>query len=335
MSRSPVEQAMLADLEELLRANPPPPSPAPELIVGRYRVTSDIVPGEHRREEQGIDTSNGAPVLLRPAAPRGLNEEGFVTREKIETTARIVASIGGPWLLPVLLATPRVVYAAPPAATRPDIPLATADAVECLLQLCDVLARLHAAGIVGIDVDVPNLRVDRREGAWRIAVVLPPLSPRSHWAAYHQRAVVALGRGDHEAAARDLEQAISLDPWARHLVTRGVLRASRGDHEGALSDYEAAVAAADAEERRSASSSPTDGFFDEDRRGPDLREAARAHYARGVARHRKGDEKGAKEDIQSALDCIEALRRRRLTHGSPPDASLDALESVARRVALR
>lgn len=151
---------------------------ADALIAGRYRV---IAAGEI--EEQGVDVEDGRPVLVRPAiAPSPVWSRfvpRFVEQEELETTARIAAALDTPWRLPVLCPSPRIVYAAPPPAARPEAPLALADAAVCLLQLCDVLARAHAAGFAGIGADIHDVRVHREGGAWRTTVVLPHLPPRS------------------------------------------------------------------------------------------------------------------------------------------------------------
>ncbi len=143
-------------------------------------------------------------------------------------------------------------------------------------------------------------------------------------AAYHQRGCAAYARGDSDAAMRDVEQALSVDRWARYLVTRGVLRAARGDHEGALSDYDEAVTLADAKE-------PPEGVDAYLWSAPDPRDPARAHYARGVARHRKGDVAGASEDLQVAAHILDGLLRDLRQLKLDPDASLVTLETNVRR----
>jgi hypothetical protein len=129
-------------------------------IAGRYRVLD-----RRREEEHGLDM-RGNPVLVRP--PAG-SQDGiaFVEQEELERTLRVLASIESPWLLPVLCSTPRVVYAAPPPATRPAA-LSPSDAATCLVELCDVLARLHAAGWTGLRTDAYNLRVSRQDAVWRL-----------------------------------------------------------------------------------------------------------------------------------------------------------------------
>lgn len=122
-----------------------------------------------------------APRVERPSdKPRGWGAR-FVEREAIETAARVAMSIESPWLLPVVSASP-VVYAGSIEGARPDAPLAVADAVECLLQLCDVLARAHAAGWVGLAVDSHDVRVFRDGNGWRVSVVIPHPPTRGRYA---------------------------------------------------------------------------------------------------------------------------------------------------------
>lgn len=152
------------------------------LIGGRYRIlppaapdpTAALLPAD---QERGIDVESGAPVLVYPLQSKWAVGK-LLAQEKNETTARLASTLDSPWLLPVLLSTPRVVFAVPPPATRPAAPLSLPEAVECLLQLCDVLSRAHAAGIVGVGADIHDVRVHSENGAWRITVVLPHLPPR-------------------------------------------------------------------------------------------------------------------------------------------------------------
>lgn len=124
--------------------------------------------------------SERAPLVERPSdEPRGWGAR-FVEREAIETAARVAMSIESPWLLPVVSASP-VVYAGSIEGARPDVPLPVADAVECLLQLCDVLSRAHAAGWVGLAVDLHDVRVFRDGDGWRASVVIPHLPARERF----------------------------------------------------------------------------------------------------------------------------------------------------------
>lgn len=127
-------------------------------------------------EERGVDPS-GSPVLVRPPAGEDTGV-AFIEQEELERVAQIAASLQSPWVLPVLCASPRLVYAAPPPATRPDIRLPLREAATCLLQFCDVVARVHAGGWGGFCTDVHSLRVSRDSDGWRVTVVLPNLPPR-------------------------------------------------------------------------------------------------------------------------------------------------------------
>lgn len=121
-----------------------------------------------------------APRVERPSEePRGWGAR-FVEREAIETAARVAMSIESPWLLPVVSASP-VVYAGSIEGARPDVPLSIADAVECLLQLCDVLSRAHSAGWLGLAVDLHDVRVFRDGEGWRVSVVIPHLPTRGRF----------------------------------------------------------------------------------------------------------------------------------------------------------
>ncbi len=124
--------------------------------------------------------SERGPLVERPSEePRGWSAH-FVEREAIESAARAAMSIESPWLLPVVSASP-VVYAGSIEGARPDAPLPVAHAVECLLQLCDVLSRAHAAGWVGLAVDLHDVRVFGEGDAWRVSVVIPHLPARGRF----------------------------------------------------------------------------------------------------------------------------------------------------------
>lgn len=363
----------------------------------------------------------------------------FLDQEAVETAARVAMSIDCPWITRVRSASP-VVYEGNWRAERPREPLAVPDAIECALQLCDALARLHAGGWTGLGVDLHDVCVHPDGDAWRVRVVVPHLAPRGRFsyahlwhhlapvrrdlcavvallrdllaghtpaplamwgdgyayerlafprlddanardvlealfaematsedhaafvdaaslaatlrplardpdawraridaiprggpaalrrawsrlielgeaelatrpndpyvvlplaAAWHQRASAHFAHGDLDAAWRDLERCLALDPWCRYLTTRGTLRCARGDLRGALVDFSDAIDKVrirrvdDVGHEAEFHVSPwSQGATDEGRR---------ALYARGVTRYRLGDLEGAHHDLFDAL----------------------------------
>lgn len=121
----------------------------------------------------------------RPATEVPRWRASFLTEEAVETAARIAMTVDSPWLVPVLQASPRVVYGAPLHDERPTAPLPVADAVTCALQVCDVLARLHAVGWRGLGCDRHDIRVVAAGDGWRASVVVPHLPPRGRF--HHAR----------------------------------------------------------------------------------------------------------------------------------------------------
>jgi tetratricopeptide (TPR) repeat protein len=379
-----------------------------------------------------------AEHFARPPEKTPAWAAAFLDQEAVETAARVAMSIDSPWITRVRSATP-VVYEGNWRAERPSEPLAVPDAIECALQLCDALARLHAAGWTGLGVDLHDVCVHRDGGAWRVRVVVPHLAPRGRFsyahlwhdlapvrrdlcavmaflrdllaghtpaalamwgdgyayerlaflalddanardlldalfavmatreahaafvdaaslaatlrplardpeawgaridamprggptalrrdwsrlielgeaelatrpndpyvvlplaAAWHQRACAHFAHGDLDAAGRDLERCLALDPWCRYLTTRGTLRCARGDLPGALVDFTRAIdklrirRVDDVGSEAEFHVSPwNQGATDEGRR---------TLYARGVTRYRLGDLDGALLDLDDA-----------------------------------
>ncbi len=149
----------------------------------------------------------------RPAEePTGWRAE-FVRREAIETSAKAVMSVECPWIVPVLAATPTVIYGAPLDGSRPNDPVSVRDAVTCALQVCDALSRLHAVGWLGLDVDLHNVRVTREDGAWRASLVVPHLPAKTRfsyaWLWQWHRDSVLRDLASVAALVRDLVTAIA------------------------------------------------------------------------------------------------------------------------------
>ncbi len=146
----------------------------------------------------------------RPAEePTGWRAE-FVRREAIETSAKAVMSVECPWIVPVLAATPTVIYGAPLDGSRPNDPVSVRDAVTCALQVCDALSRLHAVGWLGLDVDLHNVRVTREDGAWRASLVVPHLPAKTRFS------YAWLWQWHRDSVLRDLASVAAL---VRDLVT--------------------------------------------------------------------------------------------------------------------
>ncbi len=115
-----------------------------------------------------------AAGFTRPS-PRRSFAPDFIDREQAETAARAAMRVESPWLAKLLSASPTVRYADEPVAARPAEPLGLTDAVECALQVCDVLARLHGERWVGLGTAAADIRVTRDGDAWRATVVVPHL----------------------------------------------------------------------------------------------------------------------------------------------------------------
>ncbi|MFO0548321.1 MAG: hypothetical protein U0271_08045 [Polyangiaceae bacterium] len=148
-------------------------------------------------------------------------------------------------------------------------------------------------------------------------------------AAYHARGCASLSRAALDSAERDVARALELDPWARYLVTRGSLCEARGDLTGALRDYDSAVAAA-----RPPPPTPDEveriheGLLVEwERYGGDALEGARALYARGVTRARRGDLVGARDDLREAKAALACVSRD--PRGELPDLRERLERSIA------
>jgi tetratricopeptide (TPR) repeat protein len=386
----------------------------------------------------------------RPEEPTDRFSAAFVRREAAETAARIAQGVESPWIVPIHAAIP-VIYGAPLTASRPSVPIPLADAATCALQVCDVLARLHAAGWVGLGSDAQDIRVLWEGGAWRASVLVPHLPPlgrtayadlwyderdpvnrdlrsvvaflrdlldghvpepigywgagreyagrplaalpssvdatlrgmlavpdpnnllfvpppapedavalgqllaplshdpdgwrarlaalsrarpralRRDWdrlvalgerelrerpgdayvtlpfaRALHQRACRSFAAGDLNAAERDLERCLAVDPWYRYRVTRASFLEARGDLAGALAELDDVIRSLrrpEVEHKEEDLGNPLRGWVNLDWDGgfSAAREASRALYARGVIRYRRGDLDSARADLDEAV----------------------------------
>lgn len=102
----------------------------------------------------------------------------FLEDEEVETTALLVQRIESPWMVSLLRVQPSIVYGDALDGARPTEALPLSAAVQCVLQVCDVVSRAHALGWTGLAIDEHDVRVHRENDGWRASVVLPHLSPR-------------------------------------------------------------------------------------------------------------------------------------------------------------
>ncbi|MBI5516856.1 MAG: tetratricopeptide repeat protein [Deltaproteobacteria bacterium] len=144
------------------------------LLEGRYRVL-DTCPTHLVAE----DTHSGGHVWIHQAPTYyGGSMMDPVAREAQEATARVVATLGLAGAVPVLGHTPRVVLAAPTEGPRSTTPLDPRGVAHCALDVCVVLARLHAEGWTGLRADTHDVLVAHDGARWRARVLLPHLAPR-------------------------------------------------------------------------------------------------------------------------------------------------------------
>jgi Flp pilus assembly protein TadD len=118
-----------------------------------------------------IDIRTGAPVVV---SPRGYPYQ-WADDQDTEALARRVMALQLPSIVPVLHVGPGVVHAAPPpAAPRPILPVA--EAAECALAVCEVVAHLHALGCTDLSFGPSHLRMVWRAGKWQIAWLIPTVN---------------------------------------------------------------------------------------------------------------------------------------------------------------
>jgi hypothetical protein len=145
------------------------------LIDGRYRVVRDDDEGVY-----AVDLRDGARVLIpHPALQR--HEGQFVDVMFREADTRAVAALAHPSIVRVRAVAPRLVFDEPPPIWAPSSAPHTEDLVACALLMLDAMAHLHAAGLTGVSVVPENARFHRPEGAWRLALIHPPLPPIERW----------------------------------------------------------------------------------------------------------------------------------------------------------
>lgn len=146
----------------------------PEKVVdarqSAYRRSrgNDPAPGEEALWLIGIEVATGKTVWI---SPRGRLHD-WPWQVEDELFARQVMALQSPFIVPVLHVGPGVVYAEPPPA-YPRPTLTRADAAACAIQACEVLAHMHALGVPTLRCGPSHLRLTKRDGAWRIAWLVP------------------------------------------------------------------------------------------------------------------------------------------------------------------
>ncbi|MEZ4452977.1 MAG: hypothetical protein R3B09_26190 [Nannocystaceae bacterium] len=162
-------------------------------IAGRFRILGDpeqvlgaadprrlrgIQPPPQLRDDDvwlaALDRETGARVRVQPrGGPRTWPVD--LRREEV---ARRVGALDLTAVVPILHVGPGVIQAeAPPARRWPTLPIPAA--LACALEACEVIARCHALGLAGASSWIyfgrRNLRLIERDGAWRVAWILPGL----------------------------------------------------------------------------------------------------------------------------------------------------------------
>lgn len=116
----------------------------------------------------GVDTHTGARVRIILRSDDRSSWEGDLSREAV---ARAVMEMRLPWTATVLHAGPGVVFAEIPP--RKTVALTLGEAAECAIQICDVVARLHAVGWAIADFPPRSLRIIDEGGRRRILWIVP------------------------------------------------------------------------------------------------------------------------------------------------------------------
>jgi tetratricopeptide (TPR) repeat protein len=126
--------------------------------------------------------------------------------------------------------------------------------------------------------------------------------------AFNNRGVAYKLKGEYDRALHDYDQAIRLDPTAKHYNNRGIIYRIKGDYDRAISDYDEAIRLR---------SDFTAAFYNRALALADITEYVRALadfdpvmqfdaknalalYARGLTLLKKGDVEGGKADIAAS-----------------------------------
>ncbi|AKF05868.1 hypothetical protein DB32_003017 [Sandaracinus amylolyticus] len=131
--------------------------------------------------------------------PLGRDRLAFDRRAHVRRlqVAEVAARLASPAFLRVLATDPLVVEATPPTST-----LGASDAIECLLQLLEVLGRIHAAGWAHRCLIPAHVGVERRDDRVQVRVAFPAVGPFApHEDAAAERAIGPI-RTDLLQAAR-------------------------------------------------------------------------------------------------------------------------------------
>lgn len=150
-----------------MRRKAPPPSVllmrCGELLAGRFELLEDA--HERTAEVRAVDRVTGRPVRWVPPFPRDR-----VHTSDLENLARDLMALQLAAVVPILHVGPGIVTdEPPPLLPRPRLDLA--DAADCVLQACEVLAHMHALGLEHLEWW--ELRLTRHDDGWRIAWPIP------------------------------------------------------------------------------------------------------------------------------------------------------------------
>lgn len=140
---------------------------AGEVLAGRFVLTEDEPPLAVAAWVRGIDNETGEAVLCRPPFTADRTRTSM-----LEGLARDVQALALEWVVPIIKVGPGVVVAEPPPESpRPVFTPAAAAALA--LQACEVVAHMHTLGAGAAFAD---LRLTERDGAWRVAWLIPTVS---------------------------------------------------------------------------------------------------------------------------------------------------------------